>query len=223
MGPGLPAEVKGRSVFARLTHLRAFSPSAPSPPRPGPRPAVLLVFRCPRSLSPAQCFPARSFCPSLLNPQTCAQVLVTLDNLADRGQYINVRNTFTELLAYGVVPVVNENVSQGERGAQGRDGEYERRVRCWWYWSMRLLILYFFMVRTSSTLIPTLHQSSSPHPIHTGHGCSPGAPIWRQRHVVCPRGGPGARTLAVPHDRRGSSLHGQPEEQPRRNAHLRGG
>ena len=44
-------------------------------------------------------------------PQTCAQVLVTLDNLADRGQYINVRNTFTELLAYGVVPVVNENVS----------------------------------------------------------------------------------------------------------------
>ncbi|GAX75186.1 hypothetical protein CEUSTIGMA_g2630.t1 [Chlamydomonas eustigma] len=40
---------------------------------------------------------------------TCAQVLVTLDNLADRGQYINVRNTFTELMAYGVVPVVNEN------------------------------------------------------------------------------------------------------------------
>ena len=35
---------------------------------------------------------------------------MTLDNLADRGQYINVRNTFTELLAYGVVPVVNENV-----------------------------------------------------------------------------------------------------------------
>ena len=45
--------------------------------------------------------------------QTCAQVLVTLDNLADRGQYINVRNTFTELLAYGVVPVVNENVCFG--------------------------------------------------------------------------------------------------------------
>lgn len=42
--------------------------------------------------------------------QTCAQVLLTLENLANRGQYINARNTFTELLHYGVVPVVNENV-----------------------------------------------------------------------------------------------------------------
>eukprot|EP00879_Flechtneria_rotunda_P011759 GHRR01012282.1.p1 GENE.GHRR01012282.1~~GHRR01012282.1.p1 ORF type:complete len:380 (+),score=137.77 GHRR01012282.1:639-1778(+) len=40
---------------------------------------------------------------------TCAQVLLTLDNLADRSQYINARNTFTELLAYGTIPVVNEN------------------------------------------------------------------------------------------------------------------
>eukprot|EP00878_Enallax_costatus_P014066 GHUV01014710.1.p1 GENE.GHUV01014710.1~~GHUV01014710.1.p1 ORF type:complete len:460 (+),score=92.12 GHUV01014710.1:380-1759(+) len=39
----------------------------------------------------------------------CAQVLLTLDNLADRSQYINARNTFTELLAYGAIPVVNEN------------------------------------------------------------------------------------------------------------------
>jgi hypothetical protein len=38
-------------------------------------------------------------------------VLLTLDNLADRSQYINARNTFTELLAYGTIPVVNENVS----------------------------------------------------------------------------------------------------------------
>jgi glutamate 5-kinase len=37
-------------------------------------------------------------------------VLLTLDNLADRSQYINARNTFTELLAYGTIPVVNENV-----------------------------------------------------------------------------------------------------------------
>ena len=43
--------------------------------------------------------------------QRCAQVLLTLDNLANRGQYINARNTFTELLAYGAIPVVNENVS----------------------------------------------------------------------------------------------------------------
>ncbi|KXZ50921.1 hypothetical protein GPECTOR_14g168 [Gonium pectorale] len=41
--------------------------------------------------------------------QTCAQVLLTLDNLANRSQYLNARNTFTELLAYGVIPVVNEN------------------------------------------------------------------------------------------------------------------
>lgn len=40
---------------------------------------------------------------------TCSQVLLTLDNLADRSQYINARNTFTELLAYGTIPVVNEN------------------------------------------------------------------------------------------------------------------
>ncbi|KAG1659378.1 hypothetical protein FOA52_007841 [Chlamydomonas sp. UWO 241] len=39
----------------------------------------------------------------------CAQVLVTLDNLADRSQYLNVRNTFQELLNYGAVPIVNEN------------------------------------------------------------------------------------------------------------------
>uniref|UniRef100_A0A7S0RM90 PUA domain-containing protein n=1 Tax=Chlamydomonas leiostraca TaxID=1034604 RepID=A0A7S0RM90_9CHLO len=39
----------------------------------------------------------------------CAQVLLTLDNLANRAQYLNARNTFTELLAYGVVPIVNEN------------------------------------------------------------------------------------------------------------------
>lgn len=47
--------------------------------------------------------------PSPLLPQTCAQVLLTLDNLANRGQYLNAANTFQELLAYGVVPVVNEN------------------------------------------------------------------------------------------------------------------
>lgn len=39
----------------------------------------------------------------------CAQVLLTLDNLANREQYLNARNTFNELLEMGVVPVVNEN------------------------------------------------------------------------------------------------------------------
>jgi hypothetical protein len=41
-------------------------------------------------------------------------VLVTLDNLADRGQYLNAQNTFRALLGYGVIPVVNENVRHGE-------------------------------------------------------------------------------------------------------------
>lgn len=40
---------------------------------------------------------------------TCSQVLLTLDNLVNRNQYLNARNTFQELLSYGVVPVVNEN------------------------------------------------------------------------------------------------------------------
>lgn len=33
--------------------------------------------------------------------QNSAQVLLTLDNLAARNQYINARNTFEELLRYG--------------------------------------------------------------------------------------------------------------------------
>jgi glutamate 5-kinase len=41
--------------------------------------------------------------------QTCGQVLLTLDNLATRPQYLNARSTFQELLRYGAVPVVNEN------------------------------------------------------------------------------------------------------------------
>lgn len=41
--------------------------------------------------------------------QRCAQVLLTLDNLASRGQYLNASNTFRELFAYGAIPIVNEN------------------------------------------------------------------------------------------------------------------
>eukprot|EP00201_Polytomella_parva_P021268 CAMPEP_0175045594 /NCGR_PEP_ID=MMETSP0052_2-20121109/4519_1 /TAXON_ID=51329 ORGANISM="Polytomella parva, Strain SAG 63-3" /NCGR_SAMPLE_ID=MMETSP0052_2 /ASSEMBLY_ACC=CAM_ASM_000194 /LENGTH=224 /DNA_ID=CAMNT_0016309161 /DNA_START=303 /DNA_END=976 /DNA_ORIENTATION=+ len=39
----------------------------------------------------------------------CAQVLLTWENIADKDQFYNARNTFAQLLAYGVVPVVNEN------------------------------------------------------------------------------------------------------------------
>jgi glutamate 5-kinase len=40
---------------------------------------------------------------------TCSQVLLTLDNIANRGQYLNAANTLSALLDYGVVPVINEN------------------------------------------------------------------------------------------------------------------
>jgi len=38
-----------------------------------------------------------------------AQVLLTYDTFGERNQYTNARNTFLELLEWGVVPIVNEN------------------------------------------------------------------------------------------------------------------
>lgn len=38
-----------------------------------------------------------------------AQVLVTLEDSADRRRYLNSRNTLNQLLGYGAVPIVNEN------------------------------------------------------------------------------------------------------------------
>ncbi|KAJ9110479.1 hypothetical protein QFC19_001605 [Naganishia cerealis] len=38
-----------------------------------------------------------------------AQVLLTRQDISDRQRYLNAQNTFTELLALGVVPIVNEN------------------------------------------------------------------------------------------------------------------
>ncbi len=38
-----------------------------------------------------------------------AQVLLTADDLDDRTRYLNVRNTLLALIAYGAVPVINEN------------------------------------------------------------------------------------------------------------------
>jgi glutamate 5-kinase len=39
----------------------------------------------------------------------CAQVLLTHADIADRGRYLNARRALAELLARGVVPVINEN------------------------------------------------------------------------------------------------------------------
>ncbi len=41
--------------------------------------------------------------------QEIAQVLLTRDDLADRRRYLNARNTLEALLAYDVVPIINEN------------------------------------------------------------------------------------------------------------------
>ncbi|HJT23849.1 MAG TPA: glutamate 5-kinase [bacterium] len=38
-----------------------------------------------------------------------AQILLTREDLSDRGRYSNAHNTFIELFRYGIVPVVNEN------------------------------------------------------------------------------------------------------------------
>ncbi|RMZ76559.1 hypothetical protein DV737_g4775, partial [Chaetothyriales sp. CBS 132003] len=41
--------------------------------------------------------------------QPVAQILLTRNDIADRSQYINATNTFTEVLSLGVIPIVNEN------------------------------------------------------------------------------------------------------------------
>ena len=49
----------------------------------------------------------------LLNPGglavKTAQILVTLEDSADRRRYLNTRATMERLLTFGVVPIVNEN------------------------------------------------------------------------------------------------------------------
>ena len=41
--------------------------------------------------------------------QPVAQILLGRNDIADRTQYLNAQNTFTELLSMGVIPIVNEN------------------------------------------------------------------------------------------------------------------
>lgn len=54
---------------------------------------------------------------------TVGQVLVTSDDLADRTRYLNLRAMLSELLALGVVPIMNENdsVSTMELQEHGRE------------------------------------------------------------------------------------------------------
>jgi len=48
--------------------------------------------------------------------RSAAQLLLTLDDLEDRGRFLNARNTIETLLNRGIVPIVNENdtVATGE-------------------------------------------------------------------------------------------------------------
>jgi len=39
----------------------------------------------------------------------CAQVLLTVDDLADRKRFVNIKNTLEQLLINGALPIVNEN------------------------------------------------------------------------------------------------------------------
>lgn len=41
--------------------------------------------------------------------ETVAQVLLTHDDLSDRGRFLNARNTLLTLLRFGIVPIINEN------------------------------------------------------------------------------------------------------------------
>ena len=41
--------------------------------------------------------------------QPIAQILITRNDIADRTQYLNAQNTFSELFSMGVIPIVNEN------------------------------------------------------------------------------------------------------------------
>ena len=40
-----------------------------------------------------------------------AQILLTLSDLTDRQRYLNIRNTLSTLMEWGVTPIINENDS----------------------------------------------------------------------------------------------------------------
>jgi len=43
------------------------------------------------------------------NKLCCAQILLTWDDFSDRLRYNNARNTIAKILAYGMIPIINEN------------------------------------------------------------------------------------------------------------------
>ncbi len=80
--------------------------SAPSAPRPAPdtlpyKQAAAAIGQGRLMHTYTEAFAAHGL--------TCAQVLLTRDDLDDRGRFLNARNTLLALLALGVVPIINEN------------------------------------------------------------------------------------------------------------------
>jgi glutamate 5-kinase len=55
-----------------------------------------------------------------------AQILLTADDLDDRTRYLNVRNTILTLLAYGAVPIINENDTVSVEELQTTFGDNDR-------------------------------------------------------------------------------------------------
>lgn len=54
---------------------------------------------------------------------TIAQVLLTRDDLRSRQRFLNARNTFAELLQWGVIPIVNENDTVSTRELKFGDND----------------------------------------------------------------------------------------------------
>ncbi len=54
---------------------------------------------------------------------SCAQILLTNEDLKSRSRYLNIRNTFLTLLGQGVIPVVNENDTVGTQEIRFGDND----------------------------------------------------------------------------------------------------
>ena len=78
---------------------------------------VLLQRRMPRTIALQQAAAAIGQSHLIWNyerlfglfEQQVAQILLTHADLRNRGRYLNARNTLQTLLAYGVIPIINEN------------------------------------------------------------------------------------------------------------------
>ena len=53
-----------------------------------------------------------------------AQILLTSEDLSDRKRYLNTRNTFSTLLSWGIVPIVNENDTVAVESIKFGDNDY---------------------------------------------------------------------------------------------------